>query len=97
MSHGSTKSHAGLWTIGIVAAVVLYVITWPFVENHHTFDPPQIPAVFDGSAVSLDYSKPWVRTFYAPLRSLRDATMSPNPIAMYWSWCMRLIYPAPDV
>jgi hypothetical protein len=90
MSRSSTLPHGTAWTIAILVVPVLYVGSWPFIENHYTWDPPQVPAINpDGYTIDLNLTPRWVDTLYAPLHWLRDANVTPNPFDQYWGWCLR--------
>jgi hypothetical protein len=87
----SGKSHGAACLLSVLAALLLYVGTWPLVEF-------KFGGLFREDTGKAAYFKTtgrfhrntlepaWLVSIYTPLHRLRDSNSGHNPVAWYWEW-----------
>ena len=91
----SRKPRALPWAcvpLSLLAMVVLYVATWPYIELKHT--DYKVASYSRGITVHRTPPAPWVDALYRPLhylcypdgRSARTSTRKSNLLLDYWTW-----------
>jgi len=78
------KSHTMTWTISVLAALLLYVATWPLVEIKTT--TVTVTALANGNTWTTEAKPVWVDVLYWPLQKLRRLNGGQNALADYYLW-----------
>ena len=75
----SHKSYAMRWTLGVLTALLLYVLSWgPFLGLMHRGTIPDPPPK-------------WVEDFYEPVFWLARNTPLQEPLDLYCRWWIRIL------
>ena len=78
-SEASHQSHALRWTLGVLTALLLYVLSWGPVGGLHVRYTIPYPAV------------EWLNTFYRPLTWLHNNTPLQKPLELYVQWWIHIL------
>jgi hypothetical protein len=95
-----SKNHAGTAAIYLLAAALLYVLSWPPIEikyvllhwsEYNGVPTPHSPDDFlDPPQLTASATRSRltiaVDCFYYPLCVLRDSNAGRNPFGWYWNW-----------
>jgi len=84
MNGEAHPSRKWLWTFGVIAALLLYVLSW---------GPVMAPGYFRLMfADSADPRPKWALKFYAPVEWLRREPSIEKISNRYWVWCLDTFY-----
>lgn len=78
-----------LWLVGILAVLMVYVASWPFVELKYGTHTTSTRRTTKGSVTEHRFAPPpWADKVYHPLHVLERQNNRKNPLSYYFGWCV---------